>query len=85
MRKLAMIFLGVTFVAASFTSCRDQKKEEMTEQEEVIQEMQDDGAEMKVKEDANGDTKIKMETDDKEVKIKTDADGDSKIKVDENN
>lgn len=84
MRKLAMIFLGATFIATSFTSCREQKKEEMTEQEEIIQEMQDDGAEMKVKED-DGDTKIKMETDDKEVKIKTDADGDSKIKIDENN
>lgn len=90
MRKLALIFLGATFVATSFTSCREQKEEiteqeEMTEQEEIIQEMQDEGADIKVKENEDGDTKIKMETDDKEVKIKTDADGDSKIKIDENN
>lgn len=86
MKKAAMILLCATFVATSFTSCRDTKeKEEMTEQEEIIQEMQDEGADVKVKEEGDGDTKIKMETEDKEVKIKTDADGDTKIKVDENN
>lgn len=84
MKKVAMIFLCATFVATSFTSCRE-KKEEMTEQEELIQEMQDEGADVKVKEEGDGDTKIKMESEDKEVKIKTDADGDTKIKVDENN
>ncbi len=85
MKKLTMIFLCATFMASSFTACREKKEEEMTEQEEMIQEMQDEGADMKVKENENGDTKIKMETDEKEVKIKTDADGDTKIKVDANN
>ncbi len=84
MKKVAMIFLCAAFVATGFNSCREQKKE-MSESEEMIQEMQDEGAEMKMKTDENGDTKIKMETDEKEVKIKTDADGDSKIKVDANN
>ena len=72
MKKLTLIFLCATFIATSFISCRE-KKEEMTEQEEMIQEMQDEGADIKVKEDENGDTKIKMETDEKEVKIKTDT------------
>jgi len=84
MKKLAMIFLCATFAATAFTSCRE-KKEEMTQEEAIIQEMQEEGANVEVKEQADGDTKIKMETENKEVKIKTDADGDSKIKVDENN
>lgn len=83
MKKVALIILCAAFVSASFTSCRE-KKEEMTEEESLIQEMQDDGADIKIKKD-DGDTKIKMETDEKEVKIKTDEDGDTKIKIDENN
>lgn len=83
MKKVALVLLGAAFVAASFTSCRE-KKEEMTTEDALIQEMQDEGADVKVKKD-DGDTKIKMETDEKEVKIKTDEDGDTKIKVDEKN
>lgn len=83
MKKVALFFLSTAFIAASFTSCRE-NKEKVTEEEAIIQEMQADGAEVKIKEDG-GDTKIKMETDEKEVKIKKDEDGDTKIKIDENN
>jgi hypothetical protein len=84
MKKVALMILCAAFISASFTSCRE-KKEETTEQEALIQEMQDEGADVKVKTDDDGNTKIKMETDDKSVKIKTDEDGDSKVKVDVNN
>ncbi|PHR15149.1 MAG: hypothetical protein COA40_03180 [Aequorivita sp.] len=83
MKKVTLIILSAVFIAASFTSCRE-NKEEATEEEVIIQEMQDEGADVKIKED-DGDTKIKMETDEKEVKIKKEEDGDTKIKVDENN
>lgn len=73
MKKLTMIALFVGFLTISLTSCRDQK----TPEESVIEEMQDKGAEVKVKDDGD---KIKMETDDEKVKIKTDDDGDVKIK-----
>ena len=82
MKKTALIILCAAFLTASFTSCRE-KKEEMTEEEAIIQEMQDEGAEVKIKGE-DGDTKIKMETDEKEVKIKKE-DGDTKIKIDEKN
>tara|TARA_R110002050_G_scaffold106470_3_gene216405 strand:+ start:48 stop:302 length:255 start_codon:yes stop_codon:yes gene_type:complete len=84
MKKVALLILSAAFISVSFTSCRDQEKEEVSEQDALIQEMREDGAEVKMKSDG-GDTKIKMETDEKEVKIKTDEDGDSKIKVDVNN
>lgn len=71
MRKLAMIALFTGCLAISFSSCRDQK----TQQEELIEDMQDQGADIKVKED-----KIKMETEDEKVKIKTDDEGNTKIK-----
>ena len=64
-------------MAATFTSCRE--TEEKTEAETLVEEMQAEGAEVKVKED-DGDVKIKMETEDKKVKIKED-DGDQKIKI----
>tara|TARA_R110002020_G_scaffold66032_10_gene173887 strand:+ start:938 stop:1189 length:252 start_codon:yes stop_codon:yes gene_type:complete len=83
MKKVTLFILSAAFISASFTSCRE-NKEEVTEEEAIIQEMQDEGADVKIKEDG-GDTKIKMETDEKEVKIKKDEDGDTKIKVDENN
>ena len=83
MKKVAMIAMFAGIFAVSFSSCRDKK--ELTQEEQIIQEMQDEGANIEVKEQEDGDTKIKMETDEKEVKIKTDADGDSKIKVDEKN
>ena len=71
MRKLAMIALFTGCIAISFSSCRDQK----TNQEEIIEDMQDKGADIKVKED-----KIKMETENEKVKIKTDDEGNTKIK-----
>ncbi len=78
MKKLMITAVMATVLAFSFQSCRENK----TAEEEIIEEMNDAGAEVKVK---DGGDKIKMETDDKEVKIKTDDDGDTKIKVDEDN
>lgn len=79
MKKIAIIALSALFIGASFTSCRENK----TEAEQLVEEMEAEGAEVKVKED-DGDTKIKMETENKKVKIKED-DGDTKIKVKEDN
>ena len=75
MRKLIYTALAVSFMTIAFTSCRDEK----TQKEELIEEMQDEGAEIDVKRDGE-DTKIKMETEDKKVKIKEDGE-DTKIKV----
>lgn len=83
MKKTALIVLSALFLSVSFTSCRENKETEMSEEETLIQEMEADGAEMKIKED-DGDTKIKMETETKSVKIKED-DGDTKIKVETDN
>ena len=80
MKKIALITLTTLFIGTSFTSCRE-KKEEMSESEEIIQEMNEDGADIKIKDDGD---KIKMETEDKEVKIKVDDDGEVKIKTDDN-
>lgn len=74
MKKLTMIALFAGFLTISLTSCRDQK----TQKEEIIEEMQDKGADIKVKDDGD---KIKMETEDEKVKIKTDEDGNTKIKM----
>ena len=76
MKKYIPALLLVLSLTFSFTSCR-----EKTEKEKIVEEMKDDGAEMKVK---DGGDKIKMETEDKEVKIKTDDDGNTKIKTDDN-
>lgn len=65
------------FAIVGLASCR----EELTEEEKIIEEMKNEGAEIETSTD-DGDVKIKMETEDKEVKIKKDADGDKKIKVD---
>lgn len=75
MRKLIYTALAVSFMTIAFTSCRDEK----TQKEELIEEMQDEGAEIDVKRNGE-DTKIKMETEDKKVKIKEDGE-DTKIKV----
>jgi len=75
MRKLIYTALAVSFMTVAFTSCREEK----TQKEELIEEMQDEGAEIDVKRDGE-DTKIKMETEDKKVKIKEDGE-DTKIKV----
>ena len=72
MKKLTFIALFAGFLTVSLTSCREQK----TQQEEVIEEMQDKGADVKIKDD-----KIKMETEDEKAKIKTDDEGNVKIKV----
>ena len=75
------VFLIVLFLTVSFSSCRE--KNETTETEEIIKEMKEDGAEVKVKTDGD-ETKIKMETETKEVKIKTE-DGESKVKIETDN
>ena len=76
MRKLTMIAMFAGFLTLSLTSCRDNK----TPKEELIEDMQDKGADVKVKDD-----KIKMETENEKVKIKTDDDGNTKIKHKETN
>lgn len=73
MKKLTMMALFAGFLTVSLSSCRDQK----TEQEKVIEKMEDKGADVDVSQDGD---KIKMETDDEKVKIKTDDDGNVKIK-----
>lgn len=74
MKKLAYILILALFVGLNFTSCR-----EKTQEEKLIQEMKDQGAEIKVKDDGD---KIKMETEDTKVKIKKDGE-ETKIKVKE--
>ena len=66
-----MIALFAGCLTISLSSCRDQK----TRTEEMVEDMQDKGADVKIKDD-----KIKLETEDEKVKIKTDDDGDTKIK-----
>lgn len=79
MKKIILTGFAILTVALSFTSCRD--TEEKTEAEVLVEEMQEEGADIKIKKDGDGDMKIKMETDDKEVKIKEEEDGDQKIKI----
>ena len=76
MRKLTMMALFAGFLTISVSSCRDQK----TTEENLVEEMQNKGADIKVKDD-----KIKMETEDEKVKIKTDDDGNTKIKKKDKN
>lgn len=78
MKKLTMIALFAGFLTVSLKSCRDQETKEETLEETLIEDMQDKGADIKVKDDGD---KIKMKTEDEKVKIKTDEDGDTKIKV----
>jgi hypothetical protein len=78
MKKVILPLLAVALMTVSFNSCREENK---TEAEELIEEMEANGAEIKKKVDGD-ETKIKMETENKEVKIKTDG-GDTKIKIDE--
>ena len=72
MKKVVFTSFIALFLSLSLTSCREQ-----TEKERVIDEMNDQGADVEVKRDGD---KIKMETDNKKVKIKTDSDGNVKIK-----
>ncbi|PIB33423.1 hypothetical protein BFP78_03960 [Gaetbulibacter sp. 5U11] len=62
MKKLIYTVLTLAVLTTSFMACREQ-----SEKEEVMQEMKDEAAEVKVKDD-----KIKMETEDKKVKITDD-------------
>lgn len=73
MKKLTMIALFAGFLTISLSSCRDQ--ETKTRTETIVEDMQDKGADIDVK-----DGKIKMETEDEKVKIKTDDDENTKIK-----
>jgi hypothetical protein len=79
MKKVIFMSFMALFMATSMTSCRDENK---TQSEELIDNMQDKGADIEVKERAT-DTKIKMETDDEKVKIKEGDDGETKIKIKE--
>lgn len=78
MKKFIMLALFAGFLTFSVSSCRDQK----TTEETLIEDMQDKGAEVKVK---DGGDKIKMETEDQKLKIKTDDDGNVKIKQKDKN
>ena len=75
MKRLATMALLALTLSTAVISCREQ-----SEKEKTINEMKDDGADMKVK---DGGDKFKMETEDKKVKIKTDDDGDTTIKKEE--
>jgi ABC-type enterochelin transport system substrate-binding protein len=81
MKKVIFMACMALFMATSMTSCREENK---TQSEELIDDMQDKGADIEVKDRAT-DTKIKMETEDEKVKIKEGDDGDTKIKVKEDN
>lgn len=71
------------FLAVSLNSCRE-NTEPKSETEELVDEMNSEGADVKYKEYEDGSTKLKMETDDKKVKILTDEDGNTtKVKVKE--
>lgn len=69
-----MIAMFAGFFTLSLTSCRDQETRKSHTQE-VIDDMHDKGADVKVKDD-----KIKMETEDEKVKIKKKDDGTIKVK-----
>lgn len=73
MKKLITLALFAGFLTFSVSSCRDQK----TQEETLIEDMQDKGADIEVKDDGK---KIKMETDEVKAKIKTDDEGNVKIK-----
>lgn len=72
MKKVIFIASLALILGLSATSCR-----EKTQEEKLIEEMEDRGAEIKVK---DGGDKIKMETEDTKVKIKKD-DGETEIKI----
>lgn len=72
MKKAIFMTFMALFLFVSLTSCREQ-----TEKERVIDEMNERGADVKVKQDGD---KIKMESDDKKVKIKEKDNGEVKIK-----
>lgn len=75
MKKFIMLAIFAGFLTFSVSSCRDEK----TREQVLIEDMQDKGADVKVKHEG-GTEKIKMETEDEKLKIKTDEDGNTKIK-----
>ena len=77
MKTPLKVFVFATVLAVVFTSCREEEKST----DETVQEMIDDGDNVKVKED-----KIKIENQDgTETKIKYDDNGNvEKIKTDDN-
>ncbi|WP_432412704.1 hypothetical protein [Rasiella sp. SM2506] len=80
MKKILIAGFTILTLAVTFTSCRD--TEEKTQKEQLIDNAQDDGAKIEVK---DGGDKVKIENPDgSETKIKTDDDGDVKIKTDDN-
>ncbi len=72
MKRLATMVLLALTLSTAVISCR-----EKSETEKTMDEMNDKGADVKVK---DGGDKVKMETDDEKVKIKTDDDGTTTIK-----
>lgn len=75
MKRLTTIALFAACFTIAFSSCRETTEVKKTRTEELVDDMQDKGADIKVTDD-----KIKMETEDEKVKIKTDDDGNTKIK-----
>ena len=75
-RNLRLFLFALAII--SIVSCREQK-DEQTETEALIEEMESEGAEIKKKVDGD-ETKIKMENDSKKVKIKAEE-GETKVKV----
>lgn len=78
MKRIFLPLIALALMTISFASCRE---ENQTKAEELIEEMEADGAEIEKKVDGD-ETKIKMESEEKEVKIKSE-DGETKIKVDD--
>ncbi|WP_299676072.1 hypothetical protein [uncultured Dokdonia sp.] len=72
MKKYIYIASLIFLIGFITTSCR-----EKTPEEKIIEQMENQGAEIKVKDDGE---KIKMETEDTKVKIKKD-DGETDIKI----
>lgn len=71
MKKFIMLALFAGILTFSVSSCRDQEPDK-TDTQEMIEDMQDKGADIKVSDDGK---KIKMKTDDEKVKIKMDDEG----------
>lgn len=77
MKKVIFTSFMALFLTMSVTSCRETEK---SEKDQLMEEMENEGADIKEKRDGD-DYKVKMETDDKKVKIKTDEDGETKVKI----
>ena len=82
MKKVITVAIAAIFALSTFTSCRDTDKSK-TQEEQLIEEMKAEGADIKIKTDGD-ETKIKMETEERSVKIKKE-DGATTIKIDSDN